>query len=113
MNPLGLPVACSTWVINNKTHGGHETPQLAGLQVSVLILPLQQQLTETGWAKGCKGGDMSPSKSQEEAAYTGGRTPCSHLPVPQYWQKADSSVAVSRANTISQLIFHCKSSLIL
>jgi len=41
MNPLGLPVACSAWLINIKIRLEHLTPQLAGLQLFVLIFPLQ------------------------------------------------------------------------
>lgn len=41
MNPLGLPVACSAWLINIKIHPEHLTLQVAGLQVSLLVFPLQ------------------------------------------------------------------------
>lgn len=70
MNPLGLPVACSAWLINVKIHLEHLTPQLAGLQVSVLIFPLQAAANRDRIEKSIRG-ERSVIASHKRKQLTG------------------------------------------
>lgn len=80
----------------------------------------KQQLTEREWGKECKRGEMSHSKSQEEAAYRGGRTLCSLLPVPQelgrkltaLWQSVEQTPFL-RLYFIAKVAWYCDWSMLL